>query len=99
MADADVLAIVWGETSSLASKDGADATLARLHAVVANLAAMAKKRGLDDKLRKAPPPRVGWPGESAYQKMMTTVDAVEAGTWTGGPPHRQAAAESGELDC
>lgn len=82
-ADNDVLAIVWGETSSLSPKDGADATLARLHAVVATLAGAAKKRGLDDKLRKAPPPRIGWPSEATYQKLRTTADAVEARTWTG----------------
>jgi hypothetical protein len=61
MADADVLAIVWGETSSLAAKDGADTTLARLHAVVGKLAAAAQKRGVDVRLCRALPPRVGSP--------------------------------------
>ena len=51
MADGDVLDIVWGETAELIPKDGSDATLARLHAVVAKLAVAAKGRGLDARLR------------------------------------------------
>jgi hypothetical protein len=91
MADNDVLAIVWGETSSLSPKDGADATLARLHAATAKLAAVAKIHGLDDELRNAPPPRIGWPGEMTYQKLKSTVEAVETGTWTGAPLPARAA--------
>jgi len=91
MADGDVLDIVWGETAELIPKDGSDATLARLHAVVAKLAVAAKGRGLDARLRKAPAPRVGQPGAATYEKMKATVDAVQAGTWTGSPLPARAA--------
>ncbi|WFU51889.1 hypothetical protein [Sinorhizobium terangae] len=83
MADTDVLAIVWGETSGATSKDGSTAAEARLEAVVSKLAAGAKKRGLDNKLRKLPPPRVGATEEARYKRVMATVDAVEAGSWSG----------------
>jgi hypothetical protein len=86
MADKDVLALVWGETSEINPKDGADATLARLHAVVAKLAASMKKRGLDDKLRMLAAPRVGSPKAARYQKMAATVDTVESETWISRPP-------------
>ncbi|MER9278422.1 hypothetical protein [Mesorhizobium sp. M0522] len=83
MADTDVLAVVWGETNRVTSKDGSNATLARLEAVVAKLAALAKKRGFDSNLSKLPPPRVGSQQALRYQKMMVTVEAVEGGTWSG----------------
>ncbi|WP_454019553.1 hypothetical protein [Azospirillum sp. Marseille-Q6669] len=83
MADREVAAAVWGETSEVLPKDGADATLTRLYAVAGQLAATAKKRGLDGRLRKLPPPRIGSPEAERYQKMITTVDAVEGGTWSG----------------
>lgn len=83
MADRDVAAAVWGETSEVTPKDGADATLTRLYAVAGQLTATAKKRGLDGKLRKLPSPRVGSPEAERYQKMITTVDTVEGGTWSG----------------
>jgi hypothetical protein len=85
MAIGDVLAIVWGETAPLISKDGQDSTLGRLHAVVAKLAVTAQGRGLDNQLRKASAPRVGEAGAAVYEKMKATVDAVQAGTWIGAP--------------
>jgi hypothetical protein len=57
--------------------------LTRLYAVAGQLAATAKKHGLDGKLRKLPPPRIGSPEAERYQKMITTVDAVEGATWSG----------------
>jgi len=86
MADSDVLAMVWGETNEITPKDGADATLSRLHAVVAKLSAATKKRGLDDKLRTLAAPRVGSPEAARYQKMAATVDTVESETWISNPP-------------
>jgi hypothetical protein len=91
LADNEVLRLVWGETSDVTAKDGADATIARLHAVVAKLAASAKKRGLDDRLRDRSPPFVGSPEETRYSKMKATVEAVEGGTWTGAPLPARAA--------
>jgi hypothetical protein len=91
MAVGDVLDIVWGETAPLISKDGQDATLSRLHAVVAKLAMTAQGRGLDSQLRKASAPRVGDPGAATYEKMKATVDGVQAGTWTGPPLPARAA--------
>jgi hypothetical protein len=91
MAVGNVLDIVWGETAPLTSKDGQDATLGRLHAVVAKLAMTAQGRGLDSRLRKASAPRVGDPGAAAYEKMKATVDAVQAGTWVGSPLPARAA--------
>src|SRR5215472_2504218 len=85
MADNDVLRLVWGETSGVTAKDASEANLARLHAVVAKLAALAKKRGLDDRLRHRSAPFVGSAEETRYSKMKATVDAVEGGTWTGAP--------------
>ncbi|TBR30080.1 MAG: hypothetical protein EPO10_04685 [Reyranella sp.] len=83
MADREVAAAVWGETSQVTPKDGADATLTRLYAVAGQLAGTAKKRGLDGKLRKLQPPRIGSPEAEHYQKMIAIVDAVEGGTWSG----------------
>jgi hypothetical protein len=81
MADRDLLTIVWGETSGLKPKDGNDATLARLHAVVAKLAANAKRRGLDGQLHKQAEPRAEDPDFGAYAVMRSAVNAVGAGTW------------------
>jgi hypothetical protein len=88
---AEVVAMVWGETSDLSPKDGADATLTHLQAVVAKLAALAKKRGLDGELHTRSAPRVGSPEAERYQKMMATVDAVENNTVTGAPLPARAA--------
>lgn len=91
MADSELLAIVWGETSTLAPKDGADETMARLDAVVAKLAAAAKKRGLTGKMRSMAAPRVNTPQAASYQKMTAVVDRVEADNWPGSPLPAKAA--------
>ncbi|MER9565792.1 hypothetical protein [Mesorhizobium sp. M0571] len=91
MADTDVLAVVWGETSRIAPKDGSNVALARLEAVTAKLAAVAKKRGLDNQLSRLPPPRIGSSDAARYQSMVATADAVEAGTWSGSPLPARAA--------
>ncbi len=91
MADSDVLAVVWGETRDITPKDGADLTAKRLHAVVAKLAAEAKKRGLEKKLLSLPAPRVRTPEEARYNKMAATVDEVEGGTYSGVPLPARAA--------
>jgi hypothetical protein len=83
LADREVLQRVWGETSDVSPKDGADATRARLHAVVAKLAALAKKRGLEGELRYRSPPFVGSAEEPRYNTMKATVDAVEQDKWSG----------------
>ena len=83
MADRDVLQRVWGETSDVNPKDATDATRARLHAVVAKLAALAKKRGLESGLRYRSPPFVGSAEEPRYNMMKATVDAVEQDKWSG----------------
>jgi hypothetical protein len=91
MADSELLAIVWGETSALAPKDGADETMARLDAVVAKLAALAKKRGTAGKMRSMTGPRVNTPQAANYQKMTLVVDKVEADNWPGSPLAAKAA--------
>lgn len=83
MPDPDVLAAVWGETSRATPKDGSQAAAARLDAVVAKLAAVAKTRGLDSRLRRLEPPRIGSPQAAQYQAMAAIADAVENGTWSG----------------
>lgn len=83
MADNDLLLLVWGETSDVAPRDGAVQTTKRLHAVVAKLGALAKKRGLEKKLRSLAPPRVGTPEATRYEAMRAAVDEVEAGTYGG----------------
>jgi hypothetical protein len=91
MTDRDVLATVWGETSNLTPKDGADKTTKRLHAVVAKLPTLAKRRGLDGKLRHFAPPQVGAPDAARYETMSQTVDLVEGGTYDGTPLPERAA--------
>jgi hypothetical protein len=91
MTDRDILAMVWGETSNLTPKDGADKTTKRLHAVVAKLVALTKRRGLDGKLRHLAPPRVGTPDAARYETMSKTVDLVEGGTYDGTPLPARAA--------
>src|SRR5262245_43958902 len=87
MADRDLLSIVWGETSGLRPKDGADAARARLQTVVAKLAAAAKRRGMDGRLRRTPAPRADDPAAlAAYAAMEKTVDAVEADTFRPDTP-------------
>jgi hypothetical protein len=81
MADRDLLAIVWGETSALKPKDGQDATLARLHAIVGKLAAAAMRRGLDHQLARKPAPGAEDSDFNSYVAMRSIVNAVDAGTW------------------
>ncbi|UVK55363.1 hypothetical protein DBIPINDM_001871 [Mesorhizobium sp. AR02] len=83
MADIDLLKLVWGETSEVTPRDGAVQTVKRLHAVVAKLAALAKKRGLEKGLRSIEPPRVGTPEAARFQAMSATVDEVGAGIYGG----------------
>src|SRR4051794_40589826 len=78
MADQDLLSIVWGETSGLAAKDRSDQTLTRLHAVVAKLAAAAKRRGLDGDLKRQLAPRADDTAAMVtYNMMVSTVNAVD----------------------
>ncbi|BAM89472.1 hypothetical protein S58_34790 [Bradyrhizobium oligotrophicum S58] len=78
MADQDLLSIVWGETSGLAAKDRSDQTLTRLHAVVAKLAAAAKRRGLDGDLKRQLAPRADAAAAMVtYNMMVSTVNAVD----------------------
>lgn len=85
MADNNVLETVWGETSSLIPRDGADSTLARLHAVVAKLARIAINRHQDGQLRKEPAPRIGGVGEGIYQKLKLTIETIDKSGWSGAP--------------
>jgi hypothetical protein len=78
MPGARTVASVWGETAGLKAKNGSDATLARLYAVVATLSAAAGKQ----KFKKAPPPTVGDPIEPEFRLMQTTIDAIEQGSWS-----------------
>ncbi|TIM05503.1 hypothetical protein [Mesorhizobium sp.] len=91
MAKRDLHHVVWGETRGLEPRDGSDGTLARLHAVVGQLAQRAQDHGIDDRLKSAEPPRVGDAQEQAYRKLADTVSRVEAGTWTGEPLPQRAA--------
>ncbi|XUJ32238.1 hypothetical protein ACQ5SK_26730 [Bradyrhizobium japonicum] len=82
MADQQLLAIVWGETSGLAAKDGSNQTLARLHAVVAKLAAAAQRRGLGGNLKQQLAPRANDAvAMVTYNAMSSTVSAVETNTY------------------
>ena len=80
MADRDISAAVWGETSALKPRNGDPQTLKRLHAVVAQLALKAKARGQLGNFRKAAAPAVDQPEAATYQDMIATIDLVEAGT-------------------
>ncbi|AIL61774.1 hypothetical protein PSAKL28_25770 [Pseudomonas alkylphenolica] len=94
MADKFVLSVVWGETQNVTPKDGAPATVKRLHAVVANLAAQAKKRGLGGQLQVRPAPRVDTELSATFETMRTTVDEVESGVHVGNSlPARAALVE------
>jgi hypothetical protein len=79
MPSARTVASVWGETTGLKAKNGSDATLARLYAVVATLSAAA---GKEQNFKKAPPPTVGDPTEPEFRLMQTTIDAIEQGSWS-----------------
>ena len=82
MADQQLLAIVWGETSGLAAKDRNDQTLARLHAVVAKLAAAAQRRGLGGNLKQQLAPRADDAAAMvAYNAVSSTVNAVDTNTY------------------
>jgi len=94
MADKFVLSAVWGETHNVTPKDGAPVTAKRLHAVVAKLAAQAKKRGLERQLQTRPAPRVDTPLAAAFLVMGATVDEVETGVYVGSSlPARAALVE------
>jgi hypothetical protein len=81
-ADRELLAIVWGETWGLSPKDGNDQTRAHLQAVVTNLAAAARQRGLAYKLTKRLAPRSDDEAETAaYNAMRPTANAVVGETW------------------
>jgi hypothetical protein len=82
MDDADLLAIVWNETSGLNSKPANPATLERLQVIVFKLAAQAKRRGLQSKMKSG-----GVPGGiddklPAFQAMQKTIEGYKAGSWT-----------------
>src|SRR5271166_5083647 len=81
MADLDLLGIVWGETSGLKPTDHDSHTLARLQAVVTKLAAAARRRGLDNMLKRKQAPRADDADVDVYAAMRSTSNAVEAGTW------------------
>ena len=83
MADPVVLAIVWGEASAVSPKDGADVALSRLEAVLSKLATQARKQGLEGRMHTLPPPRVGSQEAARYQRIISTADAIENGTWSG----------------
>jgi hypothetical protein len=82
MADQELLAIVWGETSGLAAKDRNDETLRRLHAVVAKLAATARRRGLSGDLKQLLAPRASDAASMVtYSAMASAVNAVETSAY------------------
>ncbi|NUU41566.1 hypothetical protein [Tardiphaga robiniae] len=79
MADQELLAIVWGETSGLAAKDRNDETLRRLHSVVAKLAATAQRRGLGSKLKQLLAPRANDDVKmAAYNAVSSAVKSINA---------------------
>ncbi len=76
MRTSDLSEIVWGETGDVVPKDGADATLERLHAVVAKLSQAAEDRGLKLHTRQAP--RVNAPEAARFQKLEAAVKAIQS---------------------
>ena len=91
MASQTILATVWGEARGLFAKNGNAATLTRLHAVLAKLAAAAESRGLADRLRRRDAPQVGTPDQAPYETLKDTVDLVTAGQWRGAALPQRAA--------
>ena len=90
---ADTEELVWGETRGLSPSDNADATLARLHAVVGHLALAAQARRLAGEFRRK---ALIYSNETkserdSYDKMLGVLEQVEAKTWTGAALPKRAA--------
>lgn len=86
MVDGGVLAIVWAETFQLKPKNNDPATMQRLQAVVGKLAAAAKTRGLEKKLRSGSVPDALSPDLPAFTGMQTTISDAENQRWTTNTP-------------
>src|SRR5262245_37297908 len=95
MADAEIVAMAWGETGSLAATGvSASSTRDRLYAVVAKFAMSAKATNRRTSFRTAQPPRVDQTAAAAdYAALAAVIDNIDHTTWTPPLPKRAALLE------